>query len=353
MKRRWMGRFAVVAVALGVALAGCSGGGNGLGFGPIVQLMTMVSLSSNKPGAASLDANLENAWGMAFNPATGFAWVTAAETGKAEVFDGAGARQLSVTIPPPPAGAAPGHPTGIVFNDSADFQGDKFIVVTEDGTIAGWQAGANAVIRRDNSAADAIYKGLAIATSGAGRRLYAANFHAGTIDVFDRSYTPVALVNAFVDPQLPADFAPFNIQNLGGRLYVTYAKQDAAKEDEIAGAGLGAVDVFDANGVLLSRLASGGALDAPWGLALAPSGFGKIGGAVLVGNFGDGRINIFNPKNGAFLGQIKDAAGIPLSIEGLWALAFGTTSAGGHSQLYFAAGPNDEADGLFGRLDPA
>jgi uncharacterized protein (TIGR03118 family) len=180
--------------------------------------------------------------------------------------------------------------------------------------------------------------------------LYAANFRNGTIDVTPGNGGAV-LPGNFTDPTLPAGYAPFNIQNLGGKLYVTYALQDGAKHDEIAGAGKGFVSVFDLNGNFLRRVASGGALDAPWGLTLAPSSFGQIGGDLLVGNFGDGRINIFDALTDGFVGQLNTPSGTPLAIDGLWALTVGNDGSGGSSQkVYFSAGPNDEKNGLFGVL---
>jgi uncharacterized protein (TIGR03118 family) len=335
-----------------VWLAGCNGGGGGSGLsGLATQMVRQTNLVSDQAGAATTDPNLVNAWGIAFNPA-GSVWVADNGTGRATVYDGNGARlPVVVTIPAPGGGTS--EPTGQVFNNTASFNGDKFIFATENGTIAGWQAGANAATRADASATGAIYKGLALGATPAGNVLYATNFHAGTVDIFDANYHRITMANAFVDPNLPAGFAPFGIQNINGRIYVTYAKQDANKEDDVKGPGNGFVDVFDMNGVLLAHLASRGTLNSPWGMTLAPSGFGRIGGMLLVGNFGDGTINVFNPMNGQFLGQLTDAAGHPLIIDGLWGLAVGTAGANIQNQLFFTAGPADESHGLFGRLDPA
>lgn len=201
--------------------------------------------------------------------------------------------------------------------------------------------------------ADNVYKGAAFATLTGNSYLYAANFRAGTIDVLKGSLGAPALTGTFTDPNLPAGYAPFNIQKLGNTLYVTYAQQDAGKADEVAGAGFGLVDSYDLQGNLLARVATGGTLDAPWGLAIAPSSFGALAGALLVGNFGDGRINAYDPTTDAFLGQVDDAGGNPLSIDGLWALAPGNNGGAGSSALlYFTAGPNDESNGLFGVLSP-
>jgi uncharacterized protein (TIGR03118 family) len=247
-----------------------------------------------------------------------------------------------------------GSVTGQVFNNAAAtgaFNGNAFLFVSEDGTISGWRStlGSNAETLVAGSALN-VYKGSALGTVGGASYLYAANFRNGTIDVTPASGAS-ALPGNFTDPTLPAGYAPFNIQNLGGKLYVTYALQDGAKHDEIAGAGKGFVSVFDLNGNFLRRVASGGSLDAPWGLTLAPSSFGSIGGDLLVGNFGDGRINIFDALNDAFVGQLNTPDGIPLAIDGLWALTVGNDGSGGSSQkIYFSAGPDDEKNGLFGVL---
>lgn len=318
-------------------------------------------LVSNVPGrAAQLDPDLVNPWGLSANP-TGPWWVSDNGTGLSTLYNGGGAKQgLVVTIPPAP-GSPPGTtsaPTGQVFNPTADFKlgnGSKalFLFATEDGTIAGWNPGTGtiATLQVDNSASGTNYKGLALGSAGGGSRLYAANFTGGKIDVFDAGFAAVTPGGGFLDPNLPAGYSPFNIQNLGGQLYVTYALRQPGADDETAGPGLGIVDVFDTDGSLIRRLATGGALNAPWGLALAPGGFGEFAGALLVGNFGDGLINAFDAATGAFLGQIADATGTPIAIDGLWGLAFGNGgNAGSPNELFFTAGLDDEANGLFGKL---
>jgi uncharacterized protein (TIGR03118 family) len=200
---------------------------------------------------------------------------------------------------------------------------------------------------------DAIFKGLAIATTPAGTFLYAADFHHARIDVFDQGFNLVQLSGSFQDPDIPAGYAPFNVQELGGRLYVAYAKQDAAAEDEVAGPALGFVDVYSTSGQLLRHLIEHGQLNAPWGLALAPAGFGRFGGALLVGNFGNGRINAYDPATGEFLGRLRDEDNSPIQIEGLWALRFGNGVIGDPSTLLFTAGIDDEAHGLFGAIQAA
>jgi uncharacterized protein (TIGR03118 family) len=200
---------------------------------------------------------------------------------------------------------------------------------------------------------DNIYKGAAIGNVGGQDYLYAANFKAGTVDVYKGTTSAPALTGSFTDPGLPAGYAPFNVQNLNGSLYVTYALQDADKEDEVAGLGLGFVDRYNLNGNFAERVASGGTLNAPWAVATAPSSFGPMAGDLLVGNFGDGHINIYDPNTHAFLGQVLDASNRPLAVDGLWALSPGNDRLAGSSHLlYFTAGPNEEAHGLFGVLTP-
>src|SRR5438094_2705672 len=314
------------------------------------------NLVSDIPGlAANTDPNLVNPWGIAFGPTSPF-WISDNHTGLSTVYRGSGEIvPLVVTIPPPggsPAGTQ-ASPTGAVFNGSADFNGDLFLFATEDGTIAGWNGGTSAIREVDNSGASAVYKGIAIA----GDLLYATNFSAGTIDVFNSSFGLTTVPGGFVDPTLPAGFAPFNIENIGGQLFVTYAKQDADKHDDVAGPGNGFVDVFNTDGVLQKRLVSQGVLNSPWGMAVAPAGFGPFGGDLLIGNFGDGTINAFNPSTGNLLGTLEDSNGQPIVNQGLWGLQFGNNNAtfDPHA-LYFTAGipggGSVEDHGLFGKLQP-
>lgn len=313
--------------------------------------------------APHIDPNLKNGWGVAFNP-NGFVWVADNGTGKATLYDGNGVPQsLVVTVPGP--GGTQGAPTGIVFSSSNDFMVTKgavsgpsrFIFATEDGTISGWAPNVDpthAILAVDNSASNAVYKGLALAANGNGNFLYATDFHNGKVAVFDSTFHPATLPGNFSDPHLPAGFAPFGIQNLNGNLYVTYAKQNAERHDDVAGPGLGFVSVFNANGQLIRRIASRGPLNAPWGLALAPADFGIFSNALLVGNFGDGRISAFDVPTGNFLGQMQGADGKRLFIDGLWGIAFGNGILNQPTNvLFFAAGPNGESDGLYGRIDPS
>ena len=326
----------------------------GLSTSAIAQHYQQTNLVSDVPGlAATTDPNLVNPWGLARSSGSPW-WVADNGTGLSTLYNGAGAIvPLVVTIPVPPGGTPPSAPTGIVFNGSADFQGARFIFVTEEGIVAGWSGGTSADLKVNN-AGSAIYKGLAIAQNNGANYLYAANFFAGTIDVFDKDYLPVTLTaGAFSDPDIPQGFAPFNVQTIGDMIFVAFAKQDEEKEDEVAGPGLGYVDTFDASGNLLLRLRSGRWMNAPWGIALAPSDFGKFSNLLLVGQFGSGEIAAFDLKHGNFHGLVRTADGRPLAIEGLWALSFGNgANAGPTNTLFFTAGIDDEQHGLFGTITP-
>jgi uncharacterized protein (TIGR03118 family) len=310
------------------------------------------------------DPNLKNSWGIAFNP-FGPAWVANAASGVATTYDGAGKPQSPV-VEIPPAANAGGHgsPTGVVFNSSSGFvvsNGNasgpsRLIFATEEGVIAGWASNVDAThaIRAiDNSASGAVYKGLALSAGGNGSLLYAADFHNNRIEVFDSSFKAVTLpAGAFSDTSLPAGFAPFGLQAINGDIYVAYARQDADRHDDVAGPGLGYINVFDPEGHLLRRVASQGALNAPWGIALAPAGFGQFSGRLLVGNFGDGMINAFDLATGRFAGTLKRPDGTPLQIEGLWGIHFGNGFLNQSvNSLFFAAGPGNEQHGLYGRID--
>jgi uncharacterized protein (TIGR03118 family) len=317
--------------------------------------------------ADKTDANLANPWGVSMNP-TGAFWISNNRTGTSTVYNGSGdafpaASPLVVAI----AGAkGTGAPTGQVFNPTTGFElapgkPATFLFATDDGAIVGWNSSvdpAGSKVLADQSGASAGYKALALGANSSGPVLYAANFRGGTVDAFDAKLNLLATVGGFKDPNLPAGFAPFNIVRVGRRLLVSYAKQDDAKQNPVAGDGAGVVDVFDMDGNLVRRLAAGGALNAPWGMAVAPSFFGDLGGALLVGNFGDGRINIFDLANGDSFGSLAGADGQPLVIEGLWALVFGNgRNAGDANTLYFTAGISGGGKagdhGLFGSIQVA
>lgn len=370
--RRWRASAAVIAGAmtlLGAAAvpANASHGDRSSGF-------RQINLVSDVPGAAALtDPDLVNAWGLSASPGTDQApgsplWVSDNGTDKTTLYAGATAttvNKLGLVVD-----IASGAPTGQVFNidqsgfmvhDAAGHSGPAvFIFDSENGGIDGWNPGvgftgappSTVTETPVRNGANAVYKGLAIAQASDGHTyLYAANFRSGRVEAYDDTFTPVELPGGlFVDRRIPVGYAPFNVQELGGQLYVTYAKQDATLHDDVAGAGHGFVDVFTNDGALVRRLVTRGALDSPWGLALAPAGFGKFGGALLVGNFGNGRVNAYNPVTGAHLGQLRQTNGKPIVIDGLWGLRFGNGNAAKTGELIFSAGPAGESHGLLGKL---
>ena len=314
------------------------------------------NLVSDIPGVAYLtDPNLVNPWGVSFSATSPF-WVSDNGTGVSTLYTAAPSKvPLTVTIPPP-AGGSGSAPTGQING----FGGAAFVFATEDGTISAWAGGTSAVLKVDNSPGGSVYKGLAQASVGGNSYLYATDFHNGAINVFDSSFASHSFgAGTFTDPSLPAGYAPFNIAASGGNLYVTYAVQDATKHDDVPGPGNGIVDVFTADGVFVQRLVSnGGALNSPWGMAWAPAGFGKFGNDLLVGNFGDGTINVFDPTTGTWLAQLDDPSGNAVTNQGLWAIIFGNGGSGGSPNiLYFTAGipgpgGNIEDNGLFGSIAP-
>ncbi|AKJ07542.1 uncharacterized protein (TIGR03118 family) [Archangium gephyra] len=322
------------------------------------------NLVADRAGVAeNVDPNLVNAWGIAFNP-FGLVWVNDNGTGLSTLYTGDGVpNALVVTVPPPPGDTGTGRPTGIVFNGTGQFTVTEggttansfFIFATEQGSITAWAPAinlTNSFTVVDNSSTGANYKGLALAPNGTGFFLYATDFHNGKIDVFDSTFAPATLPGSFTDPFLPSGFAPFGIQNINGNLYVTYARQDRGREEAVTGSGLGYVSIFDANGRFVRRLISRGRLNAPWGLALAPASFGKFGSKLLVANFGDGVINVYDPQTGHREGRLERPDGSTIRIDGLWGLAFGSGVANQPTDtLFFTAGPERETHGLYGRLD--
>ncbi len=301
-------------------------------------------------GAARIDNNLGNAWGLARFPG-GPIWISLNNPGLSAVYDTTGNALLPPVIIPSVTPGQPGTPSGVVYNNTPDFGGNKFLFASEQGIVLGWSAGASAVIVADQSQSNAVYKGLVIAADGGNNFLYVTNFRAGKIDVFDKNFNYVT-GKAFTDPGIPSGFGPFNIQCIGGQLYITYAKlQGPVNMDDQAGPGNGYVDIFNPNGTFVKRFASRGTLNSPWGIALAPAGFANAQPTILVGNFGDGRINIFDML-GNYKGQLQNNGQV-ISIPGLWAIDFLKNNQPGgnpNSPLYFTAGPDDEAHGLFGTL---
>jgi uncharacterized protein (TIGR03118 family) len=324
-------------------------------------------VSDGSVPADNTDPNLVNPWGVAASP-TGPFWISDNGTGVTTIYNGSGtpvpaAGHLVITIAAPPGQTTPSTPTGQVFNtagsgfnvsEAGHSASSAFLFATEDGTISGWSPTVDAgssIIAVDNSAEGAVYKGITMLQTSSGPLLFAANFNSGQVEAYDSSFN---LVNSFTDPFLPDGYAPFNVQTLNNNLYVTFAQQDADKHDDVAGKGHGFVDEFDAQGHLINRIGSGGPLDSPWGLAIAPASFGKIAGDLLVGNFGNGTISIYDPNHDKFLGNLLGADGKPLVIGDLWALTPGNGgSAGDPNTLYFTAGVKDEAHGVFGSLTPS
>jgi uncharacterized protein (TIGR03118 family) len=343
---------AVVAMAAAAVIAGSATGG------VAEDIFTVHNLVGDTAGAApASDASLVNGWGLSAGPTTPW-WVSDNGTDSSTLYSGTGSK-VALTV------SVPGGPTGTVFNGSAtDFPisqsgksgAARFLFATEGGMILGWSPtvnGTTAIPGVDQSSTGAVYKGLTTMSD----RLYATDFHNGRVDVFDATFKPVTGL-AFADPKLPKGYAPFGIQALNGSIFVTYAKQDAAKHDDVAGDGNGFVDQYTPDGVLVARVAPGGRKNAPsnapWGLALAPSSFGVFSGDVLVGNFGNGRISAYHDNGGGkwvYKGQVRRGDQSIVTIDGLWAIAFGNGSAAGPAtSLYFAAGPGDEKHGLFGSI---
>ena len=360
--------LALLLLALPAAFARASSGSQGF--------YQQTNLVSDIAGVAKFtDSNLVNPWGLSHSPTSPW-WISDNGAGVSTLYKGDGtAVPLVVTIPPPagsPAGTT-AAPTGNIFNAVNSSNPDDFVVskggksgpslfifATEDGTISGWNPNVkptNAILAVDRSTvgAGAVYKGLTFGRSNGSDFIYATNFRFGSVEQFDANFH---LVRSFTDKKLANTcplpnqcYAPFGIQNIGGKLFVTFALQDAAHHDDASGAGHGFVDVFDTNGNLLQRLISHGHLNSPWGLALAPSNFGQFSKALLVGDFGDGLINAYDPNSGAFLGQLTNKRGAAIVIDGLWGLAFGNgASAGETDELFFTAGIGGEAHGLFGKI---
>ncbi|HWB87339.1 MAG TPA: TIGR03118 family protein [Bryobacteraceae bacterium] len=310
----------------------------------------ITNIASDQSGVApATDPDLVNPWGLAASGTSPW-WIGNNGTGTSVLYNGAGGKLgLVVTIP------GDGSVTGVLFSGIAgQFNGDTFLFDSEDGTVSGWRGalGMQAEVLATGNAGN-VYKGIAEAAIGANTYAYLANFRAGTVDVLKGDTAAPDLTGKFTDPNLPAGYAPFDVQNINNVLYVTYAVQDSDKKDDVPGVGNGIVDTFDVNGNFTGRVITGGMLDSPWGLALAPAGFGDLGGSLLVGNFGNGAINAYNPTSGAFIETLQDQNGSPIAIDGLWSLGFGNGNGSGPTgTLFFTAGPDDESHGLFGRIDP-
>jgi uncharacterized protein (TIGR03118 family) len=366
--RRRTGRIGIWFAALGiVALAAMAVAPMALAK-PSAGRYKQHNLVSDQAGQADLrDPDLVNAWGLAFGPSTP-AWVADNGTDVSTLYSGATSgyrakrRATPVSKFPLTVSIPGGAPTGLVFNGTDSFEVGagpasapaNFIFSSESGRITAWSQSVPPMnmARTVDTVPGAIYKGLAIAKAGGEPRLYATDFHNGRVDVWDGSFSMVHEKGAFRDRKIPDRFAPFGIQAVKGKIVVTYAKQDAKAEDDVPSAGNGFVDIFNTRGKLLDRFASRGHLNSPWGVVKAPKGFGKVGGKLLIGNFGDGRINAYSLKSGKFRGTLENKSGHKLTIDGLWALKFGNGVIGTSSTLLFTAGPDEEAHGLFGTLKP-
>jgi uncharacterized protein (TIGR03118 family) len=328
---------------------------------PAASTYKLAYLTADQSGKApNTDPNLINPWGISFSP-TGPFWVSDNNSGKSTLYNSTGVPQSTIVTIPPASGTGLGTPSGTVYNSTGNFvitSGGKsgaasFLFDTEDGTISGWSFTVNptsAVIGVNNSASGDIYKGLEIATNGTAYHLYAADFFNAAIKVFDGTFKEVSLSGTFTDPTLPSGYAPYNIRDIGGQLYVAYAKQNATKTDAAFCAGCGYIDIYDLNGNFIKRFASQGKLNAPWGLAQATKSFGSFSNLILAGNLGDGKINGFS-TSGVNKGQLSSAPNKPIVVQGLWGLMFGNGGTGGTlNVLYFTAGPSGYAHGRFGSI---
>jgi uncharacterized protein (TIGR03118 family) len=303
--------------------------------------------------AVLTDASLVNPWGIVVSGGSPF-WIGNNGTKTSTLYrvnpNTQAVTEFGLTVTIPGAGSV----TGVTFDPSpaGNFNGDLFLFASEDGTVSGWRGGlGTAAETLVSGSANNIYKGSALSVVSGNAYLYLANFRNGTVDVLKGNVGAPGLAGNFIDPALPSGFAPFNVQVLAGSVYVTYAKQDGTATDEIPGAGNGYLDRFDLQGNFVARIGTGGTLNAPWGLALAPSSFPDVAGKLLVGNFGDGRINIYDQDSSTYLGQVLDSSNQPLVIDGLWGLTQGNNDNGGSTQsIYFTAGPDGESHGLFGVL---
>jgi uncharacterized protein (TIGR03118 family) len=353
--------FAASAAAIATALLAVAA----TSAAPPANRYKVTPLASDVPDLApATDANLKNTWGLARSDTSPW-WIANNGTASTSVYTGAG---TLVQIGGQNAQNVPGDPTGAVHSgidgqfevgttsDSTP-KASNFIFDSEDGTISAWRGAPDALVTV--TVPDAVFKGLAISNGPSGPRLYATDFSQkpghSRVDVFDGSWSPVNTPGAFVDKKLPKSYGPFGIHTIGDRVFVTYAKQQKGSDDEVHGRGLGIVDAYSLDGNFLGRVAQHGQLNAPWGLAWAPKSFGRFGGDLLVGNFGDGQINAYQEKHGGFRhrGTVHAATHGKLSIDGLWALEFGNAGSNGDpNTLYFTAGLNDEADGLFGTITP-
>ena len=329
-------------------------------FGQHFNRTDLTADSSATAMVPNTDLNLVNAWGLSRSSGSPW-WISDNGTGLSTLYDGSGAPQsLVVTIPPPKGQSGPATPTGNVFNFSTEFNLEPglkavFIFVTEDGTISGWNPAIDVTHARlkINHSGQAIYKGIAIASAAQGTRIYVSNFMSGKVEVYNGKWQRVPTSStAFVDSTLPANYTPFGMQNVGGNIVVTFVHREPGSTDEDHGPGLGYVSIFNTNGQVVARLKHGPYFNAPWGIAMSGSDFGAFSHRLLIGNFGDGQIHAFDPLTGKLDGTLLDPTGNAIAVDGLWALEFGggNPNSGAANELFFTAGPNEESDGLLGKL---
>jgi uncharacterized protein (TIGR03118 family) len=349
-------RWAALAATAAVAATGLAGAADARQQANVYAVHALVS-DGTAVQAPATDASLVNAWGLVAGPSTPW-WTANNGSNTSTLYNGAGAKQaLSVSVPGSPSGAVfNGVATDFAVSSNGKSAAARFLFSTEGGKILGWNPAVDAttaVLGADRSSGGAIYKGLATVAD----RLYATDFHNGRVDVFDASFAPVSLPGAFSDATIPKGFAPFGIQALAGNVFVTFAQQDSARKDDVPLPGKAYVDELTPDGKLVARVVNSGKknapLNAPWGLAMAPAGFGVFGGDLLVGNFGNGRISAYTERGATWVykGQLRAADGTPIAIDGLWGIAFGNGAAAGPTTtLYFAAGPGGEKHGLVGSI---
>jgi uncharacterized protein (TIGR03118 family) len=331
---------ALTLIMLSATLTGCNDDDDDAVDDTSYQQINLVSDVAGY-GATKIDPNMTNAWGIALGP-TGAFWIAGNGKAVTTIYDRNGQDLL------PAISLNGSEPTGVVYNGTSGFNGSKYIYAGVDGKLTTWTSGTTTSVVVDRSSAGASYFGLTMASSGGNNFLYAANFSGRRIDVFDSNFNLVNM--AFVDPTIPSDYSPFNIYEEDGKLFIAYAKYDSGEREEVTGAGFGYISIFNPDGTFVKRFASNGTLNAPWAIIDAPSGFGLGDEIILVGNFGDGTINVYN-EDGDYKGQLKDNGQV-VHIDGLWALQFPEDGVptGDQNQLFFTAGPQDETRGLFGYL---
>ena len=357
-----MKTYKLLLLSLILLFSGCAKKNNAYNYNYMLseQMYEIVRLvgDTGSLGVANVDPNLKNAWGIAISPVGSF-WISSNNKGLSVIYDRGGAAINPPVLVPSQVSRSGGSPSGVIYNTTNDFPMpggggvSKFIFAQEDGTIAAWSSGDSTITVADRSATGAVYKGIAIASDGGGNFLYLANFKGRKVDVFD-SHFNIVTDKLFADPSIPAGFGPFNIVNINGKLFVLYAKLKSPDntEDE-KGPGNGFINVFNPDGTLVQRFTSQGVLNSPWGMTLAPAGFGQGDQAYLVANSGDGLINVFN-SNGSWVRQMRNVLGGMIAIDGIRGIMFPVNNEppGDPNQLFFTAGPQSGSHGMFGYINP-